>query len=149
MWGVHTEDGEPPRNPGFHWSVPEGGELIHATAYLDRAIVLTHDCEIENEPRHRTIAMVRPIEVFSRDLRPKIDNLENHAAFALPADRDFGIPHSWVDLRRVTVVRPQVLEASGKIGRLNEEGRKALAEHFWDYLFRPIKDADAGIGAST
>jgi hypothetical protein len=60
---------DPPQTP-FHLQDRQKPELVLVPVLLSMAIVLTHDCEIENDD-HRTLAMVRPIT----DLEPLYQRL--------------------------------------------------------------------------
>lgn len=136
---MHEENGEVKPDGGFRWSIAKGGELVHARVYMGMAILLTHDCEIENDhpPGHRTLAMVRPITEIGEVDRPPILGLRKYSAFPLPPQAaPPAMALSFVDFRRLTTVRPGVLENSIRHGTLSEAMRRGLAEHFWDFLFR-------------
>ncbi|MGD0863754.1 MAG: hypothetical protein ABSA21_13535 [Candidatus Limnocylindrales bacterium] len=143
IWEVHPEDGSGPRG-GFKWLPDQGGEqglLVHA--YLGRAMVLSHDCEIENDPRTRTLAMIRPInhldEASQRELFSGGRQDRWFAVFPLVGQIDEPrIERSFVDFRRLTTVHPDVLAASIRVASLSEELRSAVAERFRLYLFRRV-----------
>src|SRR2546427_13186149 len=42
-------------------STPEEGALVPATCHVTRAMLLTHDCEIDKDKKHRTVALIRPL----------------------------------------------------------------------------------------
>ena len=141
---VHPEDGAPPTG-GFKWRMDQGGEpglLVHA--HLGMAMVISHDCEIENDPRTRTLAMIRPITELDEATQSKLfsgkDEDVVYAAFPLEAqDEDPKMRRAFVDFRRLTTVRPAVLEASTRVASLSDELRKAVARRFWQYLFRRLE----------
>lgn len=60
IYGVHREDAEPSTNR-FKWGFGQAGEEILARGHLGMAMVISHDCEIENDKNYRTLAMVRPV----------------------------------------------------------------------------------------
>lgn len=148
LWEVHLEDGAGP-NGGFKWQVDQGGEgalLVHA--HLDLAMVMSHDCEIENDPDARTLAMIRPVTQLSVAAQEALfsgrDDAIQYANFPLEVQADSPITErSFVDFRRLTTVRPAVLDASKRVASLTEELRAAIAERFWLYLFRPIEASSA------
>jgi hypothetical protein len=128
----------------------QGGEpAILIRGHKGMAMVMSHDCEIENDPNARILAMIRPItdldedtsaQLFSDD--PELEPV--YALFPLIGQReDPKIDRSFVDFRRLSTVRPAVLETSTRVASLSGELRKAVAEKFWMYLFRRIHDERA------
>lgn len=145
IWAAHVEGGAPPQD-GFKWAMDRGGEiavLVHG--YLDRAMVLSHDCEIENDQNARILAMVRPASHLAEPHRSalfdgKVDQVQ-YAIFPLEAqDADPRVERSFVDFRRLTTVRPEVLDASVRVASVSEELRRAVARAFWMYLFRRVEE---------
>lgn len=135
--------GEPPPG-GFKWEYPGGeGEIVLARGLVGRAIVLTHECDIENLERFRVIAMIRPISVLDATLHLKLFSYEMGAAFPLTAQDAAPprMPLAFVDFRRLTVISPEVLKECKKVACVCDQVRKALATHFSDFLFRRIVDA--------
>ena len=139
-YGVHLEkDGQEPQG-GFHWNFDAGGELVLARSHRGHAILLSHDCEIDADDDHRTLAMVRPITDLSEEHRQDVLDLKNYAAFPLAAQDDSpSMVLSYVDFRRVTTVRPAVLSSSTRHASVTDDLRKALAERYWLYLFRRLE----------
>lgn len=143
IWGVHTEGEQAPAG-GFRWRMEEHGEsAVLAHGYLGMAMLISHDCEIENDPAARTLAMIRPLahldETTQRTLFSGREEDVNYAIFPLDAqDGEPRIERSFVDFRRLTTVRPQVLEASLRIASASEELRRAVAAQFQQYLFRRV-----------
>ena len=106
-------------------------------AHRTTAIVLSHDCEIDKDDRHRALAMVRPITEIQAEHRDGLRRGDQLSAFPLESqDEEPSMVESFVDFRRVTTVRPQLLAQSQRHASLAEEVRKALAEHYWNYLHR-------------
>jgi hypothetical protein len=145
MWSVHAEESTPPKG-GFKWTMSQGGEsgvLVHA--HLGMAMLMSHDCEIENDPNARILAMIRPIDHLDAKTQERLfsDNVEEEPIYtAFPLEAQMAQPkidRSFVDFRRITTVRPAVLEASNRIASLSEDLRKAIAERFWLYLFRRLE----------
>lgn len=144
MWEVHLEDGAGPQG-GFRWRVDQGGEgglLVHAL--LGLAMVISHDCEIENDLNARTLAMIRPATDLSDEAQEALfsghEDQIQYAIFPLEVQTDSPITErSFVDFRRLTTVRPAVLDASTRVASLTEELRAAVAKSFWLYLFRRVE----------
>jgi hypothetical protein len=143
MWEVHQEDGPGPRG-GFKWRMDQGGEpalLVHA--HVGLAMIISHDCEIENDPNARTLAMIRQLDelddVAQRALFSGREEDTRYALFPLEAqDTEPQMDRAFVDFRRLTTVRPDVLRSSTRIASASEELRGAVAQSFRLYLFRRL-----------
>jgi hypothetical protein len=144
MWEVHREDGPGPSG-GFRWLMDQGGEpalLVHA--HIGLAMVMSHDCEIENDPATRTLAMIRPItELDESAQRALFSGLEDEVRYAIfPLEAQTAEPRmdrAFVDFRRLTTVRPAVLAASSHLASVSDELRSAVAQGFRQYLFRRVE----------
>lgn len=144
MWEVHREDGPGPKG-GFKWQMHEGGEpalLVHS--HMGLAMVISHDCEIENDPNARTLAMIRPLgeldDSAQRALFSGRKEDVRYAIFPLEAqDAEPRMERAFVDFRRLTTVRPAVLEASTRIASASDELRNAVAQSYRQYLFRRLE----------
>jgi hypothetical protein len=141
LYGVHTEDGRPPRD-GFKWLMNQGGEggiLVHG--HMGRAMLISNDCEIENDTNTRTLAMIRPLTDFEpRDQERMFSGREEdlqYGVFPLEAQaEDPSFDRTVLDLRRLTTVRPDVLASTMRLASASEVLRDAIAEAFRLYLFR-------------
>ena len=141
LYGVHEEQGQAPQG-GFKWSVAGGGEDLLVRAHLGMGMVITHDCEIENDPSTRTLAMIRPISDLDPATQERVFKGEVYSAFPLEAqEQDPKFGRGFIDFRRITTVRADVLDASVRVASASDELRKAIAERFWDYLYRRIQEA--------
>lgn len=144
MWEVHREDGPGPRG-GFKWQMDEGGEsalLVHA--HMGLAMVISHDCEIENDPNARTLAMIRRLGELDEDAQRTLfsgrEEDVRYASFPLEAqESEPRMERAFVDFRRLTTVRPAVLEASRRIASASDELRNAVARSYQQYLFRRLE----------
>lgn len=144
MWQVHSEDGAGPQG-GFKWRMDQGGEealLVHA--FLSQAMVISHDCEIENDPNIRTLAMIRPLTDLHQAAQEALfsgrEDQIQYPIFPLEAQTsEPQMERAFVDFRRLTTVRPAVLEASTRVASLSEELRAAIAERFRLFLFRRVE----------
>lgn len=142
--GVHEEGGQPPQN-GWQWEADRGGELLIARGFLTRAVVISHECEIENDQSMRLLAMVRPLSVIqgptpeeTEQRRADVMDFRSHCNFPLHVEGPFLTEPAFVDFRRITAVKPVVIESRPRLFRLSEETRKAMADHFWEYLWRRV-----------
>jgi hypothetical protein len=147
-WDVHLEDGTGP-NGGFRWRTDQGGETgLLVGAYLGKAMVLSHDCEIENDTV-RVLAMIRPATELNDATQQALFSGQPdgyYARFPLYQQTDDPIfERSFVDFRRLTTVRADVLTASTRVASLSEELRAALAESFRLYLFRRVERPTTGL----
>jgi hypothetical protein len=120
----------------------ESGMLVHA--HMGRALLISHDCEIENDANARTLAMIRePAEFELADQERMFSGRDEdiqYAVFPLEAqDDDPTMPRGVVDFRRLTTVRPAVLSSSVRIASASEDLRRAIAEAFRLYLFRRVE----------
>ncbi len=144
IYGVHQEDDDPPQG-GFRWRMSDGGEagmLVHA--HMGRALLISHDCEIENDTNTRTLAMIRePSEFETVDQERMFSGREEdiqYAVFPLEAQaEDPALTRGVVDFRRLTTVRPAVLSSTIRVASASEELRRAIAEAFRVYLFRRVE----------
>ena len=143
VYVVHAErGGGPGPTGGFKWGIDKGGEEIIAHAYLAMAIVLSHDCEIEKDDNIRTLAMIRPMtDLGSEDDRNDVIGWKNYSAFPLDVQiEEPGLEPSFVDFRRITTMRPAVLESSKRHASVSDDLKKALAQRFFLYLNRPLDE---------
>ena len=143
IYSIHSIGGLEPKD-GFKWSLDAGGEKSTlVSGYLSMGIVMSHDCTIENDDGHRTIAMVRPItDIANLEDREPILNFDRTAAFPLLAqEAEPKMELSFVDFRRLTTVRPAVLATATRYAQCSERIRTALSEYFWEFLCREYRQA--------
>ena len=132
---VHQYPAQPPAG-GFQLRTDQRGEQALALTHLGPAVVLSNGCEIDNDRNIRTLALVRPLSDISADHRDPIREGRSWAAFYLPPDAAWGVAESFIDLRRLTTVHPDVIERAHQRARLTSVFRASLAEQFWNFLFR-------------
>jgi hypothetical protein len=102
-------------------------------------VLLTHDCEIDKDDRYRTLAMIRPMVSLNEEAQATVLAFRNYSAFPLEAqEADPRLLPSFIDFRKLTTVRPQVLEQSDRHASMSDELRDALAEAFHLFLFRRV-----------
>jgi hypothetical protein len=122
---LHTLQ-RPPQD-GFHWD--RRPELVSAEGKKAHAIVLTHDCEIENEDeeRYRQVALIRPLaDISDEDARLTIISGGHIGRLYLPSEPSVGFPESYVDLRAVTTFRRGALPPELRVVSLTDYGRRWL-----------------------
>lgn len=137
---VHTEANPP--HDGMKLSMESGGDDVIVHGYLERAMLLTHECEIENDDRARTVAMIRPISHLDAETAEKLfsdDPDALYTRFPLPAQADEPMmERSFVDFMRLTTVHPKVLEECRRVASVPDEVRHAVATAFYEFLFRRL-----------
>jgi hypothetical protein len=142
----HHEDQDEAHMPrgGFHWALEKGGgEAVLAKGYKARAMLLTHNCEIDNDPDFRVLAMIRPLSAIDADHQEEVVALGVWPYFPLPPQ---GAPPemgpSFVDFRRLTTVHVDALRMADRFASLNDFVREALARRFQAFLFRRVLEDD-------
>src|SRR3954465_16074635 len=60
------------------------GENVLAFCQISSAILLTHCCEIDKDPKYRLVALVRPLAGIAPDDRQIIRQNQNYSYFYLP-----------------------------------------------------------------
>lgn len=119
---------ESPPNGGFNWGRRERVEAEGKKAYC---IVLSHDCEIENDDdeHYRHLAILRPFAALgNEDDRRSLLEHRHFGKLYLPSDPESGFPESYADLRAITTVRQNALPASHRVLGLSDDGRVVLQE---------------------
>jgi hypothetical protein len=132
--GVHMEDGQPkPPEDGYHWDT---GESIICDGILAKAVMMTHDCEIEKDDKHRVLALIRPWGTIPAEFQDKVRQGRRYRFFWLPAQNDPDFEESYVDFRRLTTVRPKALDDNHRILAMTERMREALGAAFIKFITR-------------
>ncbi len=146
VYREHHEDQDETHWPrgGFRWSLEEGGgEAVLARGYKARAVLLTHECEIENDPEFRVLAMIRPLSAIDADHQEEVVGLHVWPYFPLsPQDEPPVMGPSFVDFRRLTTVHVDALRMADRFASLNDFVREALARRFQAFLFRRVVEGD-------
>jgi hypothetical protein len=110
------------------------------------AIVLTHDCEIENEgrERYRQLAIVRLFSGLQtdQDRRAVIEGRHNGKLY-LPECADVGLPEAYVDLRAISTLRRGGLDPTKRILSMSDYGRDALQTAVLRYFTEQSTDEAA------
>jgi len=130
---VHKEDVEPPSG-GFHWD----DERILARGSRTYGILLSHDCEIEHEQKHRILGLIRPWDRLPVTSQVDVLGGAHYCFYHLWPSPERQFPESYVDFRRLTTVRPQVLREEDRIMSMTDDARNGLAEAFLRYVLRVV-----------
>lgn len=130
---VFLHDENSPPKEGFNWEVKE---RVAADGQLGLAIVLTHDCEIENSDNkeHRLVGFVRPFDRLNPQDQQTTVVGNHYARFYLPPWPAVDIVESYVDLRRITTLRHDALPPSHRVASMTDLGRQLLQSHVVRYL---------------
>jgi hypothetical protein len=107
------------------------GDNIVAFCQLGFGMVLTYDCEIDNDKKHRHIALIRPLGPLPAQDQQTIRERRNVSYCYLPAYPDV-IEESYVDFRRMTTVHPDLLQNTERILSLTENA----VRYVWIQLIR-------------
>jgi hypothetical protein len=117
---------------GFRWQ-RESVEAIGKKAF---AIVLTHDCEIDNDDdeHYRQVALIRPLSVISEpaDRQTIVEGGHIGRLYLPPYPPDF--PESYIDLRAITTLRRAALPPALRLVSLTDHGRKWLQSGLMRYF---------------
>jgi len=127
--GEQPEGNRPPGNYKL-----SNGEQVAVSCQLGLGMILSHGCEIDNDPKNRLIALIRPITAAHAADWDNIRGNKNSAFFHLAAYGD--MPESYVDLRRITCVAPYYLDHMKRIASLTETAVAAFQMQFFLYLTR-------------
>src|SRR6266404_1479041 len=107
---------------------------VPATCQMTRAILLTFDCEIDKDKKHRTVALVRPLPAdLAASDRLTIQQNRRFAFFHLPASGEM-LPESYVDFRRICTLSPIVVDGAKRLSALSPTARQALLMQFFRFF---------------
>lgn len=130
----------PHRYPGVEATPPldlKTGEHASVFCQVSHGILLTHGCEIDKDKKHRLVAIIRPMASLENEAdKEKVRTSRTFRFFHLPEDEGRGIPESYADFRRVTVVHPDFTAFENRIASLTELAVDALQLQFFRYLTR-------------
>jgi hypothetical protein len=120
-------------------STPPSGSplLVAAPCDYTRAMLLTHDCEIDKpSTKVLNLALIRPLDPkMPEDDKTILRENRKFAFFYLPAEQE-GAAESYVDFRRLGTVGVETVKATPRLARLSEIARKAMLFQFFRYLTR-------------
>jgi hypothetical protein len=124
LYPYPPQPGQEPDAPGR--SVQGGpldlarGEKVATFCQVSQGVLLNHDCDIENEPKHRLVVMIYPLaRIADPEHRQVIERNQNYSRFYLPPDTRFG-EAGYVDFRRFTSIHPDLLGRGTRRTRLSD-----------------------------
>jgi len=101
------EEDRQPAKPDFD----RRGESVRVTAQFTRAMLMTFDCDLDNEKHAWSIALVRPMTAIADEAdRQNVREARNFAYFYLPEATEFGLGEAYLDFRRVTTISTDLLQ---------------------------------------
>ncbi len=87
--------------------------------------MLSYDCEIDKDKKHRVIALIRPVTGLQAREVEAIRQNKKCACFHLPPWEDqFG--EGYIDFRRISTVSPDWLEKQKRTRSLSEGARQQM-----------------------
>lgn len=125
-----------PENPpqgGFKWPNKDD---VRAEGQVTWGIVITHDCEIENDDsRHqRLVGLIRSLASLNDSDKATIVSGRHFGRLYLPAWDEVNFPESYLDLRRITTLRQDALPSDNRVASLTDFGREVLQAGVIRYL---------------
>lgn len=114
----------------------KGGQMVVATCKRQRAILITHDCEIDKPQVKRwLVCPVVPIVVLSSGNRDRARRNRVYSMLHLPQYRDV-LPESFVDFNQITTLEGDFVKGGKRLVSLSDIGRRALYSQFVRWLTR-------------
>ena len=112
------------------------GQLIAAMCKRSKAMLLTHDCEVDKSQVTRwLVCPVVPIVRLGKDTRDRARKNRIYSMLYLPKHRDV-LEESFVDFNQVTTLNAGVIGAAKRLTSLSDNGRRALYAQFVRWLTR-------------
>lgn len=113
----------------------------NASEVRSLGVVVTHDCEIDKDVRKALVYSVlvrtlRAPDVPEEHLEGFREN-RRHRAFYLPAN-EYLDGENYIDFRRMTPIRADLLLTLPKLASMNEDGKRMLQEHLFRFLTRRL-----------
>lgn len=102
-------------------------ENAKATMFMTcgRAILLSHDCEIDNDNRYRLVALLRPLRSLPAGSQSGVRDNTDYRFFYLP-ELSQRFDELYIDFRRLTTVGPKLIPAERRLASLSDVARAAL-----------------------
>jgi hypothetical protein len=112
------------------------GEEVAAFSQIARAIIISHDCEIDKDKKHAIVALIRSFDESQPETSKQVIRSNKKLSFFhLPALENV-LPESYVDFRRITSLEPTYLEPTKRIASLSDAAVSLLQLLFFRYLTR-------------
>jgi hypothetical protein len=113
------------------------GENVSAFCQCSRAVVLSFDCEIDQDRKHLLVALIRPLAAVQRvEDQNTIRENRNFGFWYMPADERFKFDESYLDLRRITCLDQAILGSTRRLASLSHDALRSLQRQLILYLTR-------------
>lgn len=112
--------------PYTTWDETSALDEVKGTSTLSatRAILLTHDCEVDNDVRYRLVAPLRVLGQLPAATQEGVRENRDYRFFHIPPNG--GEPEAYVDFRRLTTVAPALIPEQKRLASISDEAKKAL-----------------------
>jgi hypothetical protein len=122
--------------PGELPTTDNNGISVATTCHVTRALLLTYDCEIDNDKKHRLVALIRPLpKDWDQESRTILRDGRNYSYFYLPPG-DGPLAESYVDFRRICTLSPLWVDSAKRLASLTTTARQAMLLQFFRFLSR-------------
>jgi hypothetical protein len=122
--------------PGELPATDGGGVSVAALCHVTRAMLLSFDCEIDNDKKHRLVALIRPLpKDWDEETRRILRDGRNYSYFYLPAGAG-PLAESYVDFRRISTLSPSWVDNANRLASLTMTARQAMLLQFFRFLSR-------------
>jgi hypothetical protein len=99
-------------------------------------MLLTHDCEIDKDKKHRAVVLIRPLPAsMPAQDRGVIQQNRRFPFFYLPVGGD-QLPESYADFRRICTVAPEWVDSATRLASLTAAARQAMLLQLFRFLAR-------------
>ncbi len=107
------------------------------------AIILTHDCALDNDPDKSTVllGLVRPLKGLDGKIASTFRSNTRSRALYLPASEYLEEGESYLDLRRITTIQKGLLAELVIVASMNENGRLMLREQLVRFFTHKVLPA--------
>jgi len=112
------------------------GQTILASCKRQRALLLTHDCEIDKPQTNRwLVCPVVPVVLLAPETRDRARRNRIFSMLHLPAYRD-RLPESFVDFNQISTIDRALVSGAARLVSLSDIGRRALYGQFIRWISR-------------
>jgi hypothetical protein len=112
------------------------GQNVIAKCKQTKAIILTHDCEIDKpQATHSHLCPVVPLSKLKPETQDRVKRNRIYSMFFLPRYGEV-LPDSFVDFTRISTVGMDFIKGGKRIVSLSDQGRYGLYAQFIRWLTR-------------
>ncbi len=119
---------------GFKFARGEPEQVV-ATCFLAKGIILTHGCEIDKDPKHRIVALLRPLRTVPQEHHDIVRSNQDFSSLYLPEYPGI-LEESYVDFRRISTVHSDLILPENRLASLTTVGLQALLTKLFLYITR-------------